>query len=321
MKQNIFEFLGLPKTHRKGARVTQHVKNFSEVPDSRKFWPMYGQIKKDGVYALVVKLLNGDVNIFSRTGKAYKNIEKLVENISKYSDSQVAPAVYIAELCNDECSLETLSGIVNPNRVKALSEDQEALLSTCYLSFHDAITLSAFKRGAYKKPYYKRYEWLAKNLPGEFDLLELTIVEDAKAAKDLANAYINLGEEGIVLKTAVEKYSDWVAGHKGFRMIKIVRGVDYDLLCIGAEEGTGKYTGKISNLIFQWKDGKTVKAMLGKGWTHEDAEQMYHDFMHSTVSSPVGKIFQVYALQESSKGKLRLPKVGELRNDKFKPDV
>jgi len=37
--------------------------------------------------------------------------------------------------------------------------------------------------------------------------------------------------------------------------------------------------------------------------------------------SPVGKIFQVYALEESSKGKLRLGKVGERRFDKDEADV
>ena len=116
--------------------------------------------------------------------------------------------------------------------------------------------------------------------------------------------------------------------------MKKVRGVDYDLLCIGYEEGTGKYKGKVANLIFQWKDGKTIKCMLGKGWTHDMAEDMfkaiqvsqniYSDFAaRKAVAglSPIGKIFQVYALEESSKGKLRLPKVGEQRHDKGQADV
>jgi len=106
--------------------------------------------------------------------------------------------------------------------------------------------------------------------------------------------------------------------------------VDYDLKCVGWEEGTGKYKGKVANLLFAWKGDKIIKAMLGKGWTHDAAEEMYqnctyHDmvdmpgYMHK--DSPVDQIFQVYALQESSKGKLRLPKVGERRHDKEVSDI
>jgi hypothetical protein len=65
--------------------------------------------------------------------------------------------------------------------------------------------------------------------------------------------------------------------------------------------------------------------MLGKGWTHEAAEQMFYDIVVGSEGDisyhPIGKIFQVYALDESSKGKLRLPKVGEMRHDKEEPDV
>jgi len=94
-------------------------------------------------------------------------------------------------------------------------------------------------------------------------------------------------------------------------MMKIVKQVSYDLECIGVEEGEGKYKGKIANLLFKWKDGQTIKAMLGEGWTHQDAKDMWE-----SPSTYIGKVYKVYALQESSKGKLRLPKVGERRFDK-----
>ena len=107
-------------------------------------------------------------------------------------------------------------------------------------------------------------------------------------------------------------------------MMKIVKQVSYDLECIGVEEGEGKYKGKVANLIFRWKDGQTVKAMLGEGWTHQDASDMFEHYISDLTFAhsyglklgPVGKVYKVYALQESSKGKLRLPKVGERRFDK-----
>ena len=56
---NIFDFLGVYSYLRTGNKVTQHVKHIDEVPDSKKHWPMIGQVKKDGVYCLVVKTDNG----------------------------------------------------------------------------------------------------------------------------------------------------------------------------------------------------------------------------------------------------------------------
>ncbi|WP_459625687.1 hypothetical protein, partial [Enterobacter hormaechei] len=123
--------------------------------------------------------------------------------------------------------------------------------------------------------------------------------------------------EGAVFKRDV----DWEAGHKGWRQMKIVRTVAYDLRCIRWEEGKGKYTGKVANLIFKWHGTQKVKAMLGKGWSHEDATRMYNEIKNGGELNVIGRIFTVYGLQDSSKGKIRLPKVGELRHDKEDADA
>lgn len=325
MNKNIFEFLDLPADHRTGNKVTQHVKHIDEVPASKKAYPMLGQIKKDGVYAMVVRLPNYETAIFSRTGKMFTNTKELIHQIDFYSLASMPDKVYIAELCNDFCSLETLSGMINPNRIKPLSRNQDNLLTSNYLSYHDAIPIDDFIKGSCKITYNDRYDWLFNKLPKEFDILSIYEVRDAMKGDRLFKSMVKIGEEGAVFKQDL----GWVAGHKGFRMMKKVRGVDYDLLCVGWEEGKGKYKGLVTNLIFEWKNGKEIKCMLGKGWTHEDARGMYQTIKHieaglcdtSLNGSPVGKIFQVYALQESSKGKLRIPKVGELRFDKDEPDL
>jgi ATP-dependent DNA ligase len=164
-----------------------------------------------------------------------------------------------------------------------------------------------------------RYGWLQKFLPKEYDLLPYELINSEDEADKYVKQLIEDEEEGACFKQPEE---GWVAGHKGYRIMKKVKGVDYDLKCIGAEEGTGKYKGLVANLFFEWKDGKTIKCMLGKGWTHEDARKMWHQYNgFANPGYPIGEIFQVYALQESSKGKLRIPKVGELRHDKTEPDI
>ncbi len=306
---NVFEYLGLPADHRTGNKIVQHVKNIDEVPDSKKSFPVWAQIKKDGVYALVIKT-DDKVRIFSRTGKAYTNIGKLEE---AFRLSGAIDGVYIAELCCDMCSLEALSGIVNPNRNKKLSHEQQTCKEVMYLAYHDHLTLDEFIIGKSNRSYRDRYNGLIVILPLIFNTISSFIINSKFDVSERFKLALDNNEEGLVFKNPDEGY---VAGHKGYRQYKEVRDVSYDLRCIGVEEGAGKMKGKVGNLIFKWKGDKEIKCPLGKGWTHEDAYRMFKGYEH-----PLGKIFEVYALQESSKGKLRLPKAGELRHDKVKADI
>jgi len=321
---NIFEhlrLLGLTVETREGNKITQHVKHISEVPENKITYPMRVQIKKDGIYCMMVKSEHG-TEFFSRTGMALSNMQCLMEKMNDPTHLRMQPGVYIAELCNKECSLEVLSGIINPNRNKELSHAQAKLLPSMKLHFHDYLFLYEFCKGVSLRPYSTRHSYMMDKIPYDLDFIPVEWVISKDDALLFAERRIYDGEEGVVFK----QDHGWVAGHKGYRMMKLVRGIDYDLLCIGCEEGKGKYKGKIANLIFKWKDGETIKCMLGKGWTHDMAEAMYNSLKFENLNSfkehyPIGKIFQVYALQESSKGKLRLPKVGELRHDKTTPDV
>lgn len=314
---NIFQALGLQEDHRTRDKCTMKVKHVDLVPDSKKPDTLYyGQIKKDGIYCHVLKH-NNIFALYSRTGLELANCWLLRSQLAT-KGRHLPSGVYIAELCcdNKKCSLEALSGIFNPNRTKPLDETQAEWMNQSYLAFHDYLTREEFIQGKSEATYQERYKKLSVLFPN-FQVLRSTPLP-LNGFESFAEEVIADGEEGVVFKRPDEI---WVAGHKGYRMMKKVRYIDYDLLCVGAEEGTGKYAGKVVNLIFQWRDGKIVKAMLGKGWTHEDAEQMYQDWQLSVIDNPVGQIFQVYALQESSKGILRLPKVGELRFDKEVADV
>ena len=316
---NIFEFLGLPANHRAINKTTQLVKHWDEVPESRRKKGFAIQTKKDGVCSLTL-IHHGHASIWSRTGKRFTNTSNLVTRISRL---ELPDGVYMGEMCCSSVSLEVLSGAVNPNRVNPLKD--ELCLVPCLLEMHffDLVTVDEFIAGRSFTPFVDRVNNLGVNhliasAQGR-SLISIIRYSTADSHEEIANELdhaITNGEEGIVIR---DPDADWEAGHKGWRVMKMVRGVDYDLRCIGFEEGKGKYTGKVANLIFGWKDGKTIKCMLGKGYTHSMAASMFNDM--DTPNSAVGKIFQVYALEESSKGKLRLPKVGELRHDKGEADV
>lgn len=304
----------------------QLVKHYDEVSDKHKSFPLLGQVKKDGVFAAV--LTRGyTAGIYGRTGKKLSNVNlqelDFFQCVLQGDLGQLPQGVFIAELVSDECSLEVLSGIVNPNRTKPLTEEQQAIIKNAYLCFHDFITVSEFVTGRCPYGYLTRVARMKQFIP-EKDIIQSYVVKDEEELRNFADICIQAGEEGAVFKFP---NADYEAGHKGWRSMKVVRGVEYDLECIGWEEGKGKYEGKVANLFFRYKDGNEIKAMLGKGWTHEDAECMF-DAIHGkfyrsdkVFGSPIGKVFTVKALQESSTGKsLRLAKVGELRHDKDKGD-
>jgi len=333
---NIFQFLGLKPDHRPNdKKTTQLVKHFDEVPESRKKGKRYGiQLKKDGVCAITV-IYDGTVSIWSRTAKRFTNTWRLIEDIKKFN---LPDGVYFGEMTCDTkgVSLEVLSGKVNPNRTKALDVNDQVPYNLT-MNFFDLVSIASFIKGTSQTSFQNRYEHLVERVyadktphhfPTSINVINLVPMEVGAIQGALTIAVEN-GEEGIVI---IDLDAGWEAGHKGWRKMKLVRGVDYDLVCIDYEEGTGKYLGKVANLFFKWKGGKTVKCMLGKGWTHQMAEEMwkcaqyckqYPDVTLKAIkdSNPVGEIFQVYALEESSKGKLRLPKVGEQRFDKEEADV
>ena len=338
---NIFTHLGLDENHRKEAKVTQLVKHYDEVTEKNKLGKVYGvQLKEDGVCAITI-IKDGVATIFSRTGRLFTNTGTLSSAITSRN---FVDGVYFGEMVCDLVSLEVLSGVTNPNRVNPVTPDKPgyiALDNLC-MRFFDVVSIAEFTLGSSPDPYKTRAKHLLNMVfnglvnnqwswcNNEVDVISVipyTVVESEAEMDKLLDTFVDDGEEGIVI---IDLYANWVAGHKGWRKMKKVRGVDYDLLCIGYEEGTGKYAGKVANLVFNWKDGKTIKCMLGKGWSHDLAEEMFNVINHAEnvgmesythKDSPIGQIFQVYALEESSKGKLRLAKVGERRHDKDKADV
>lgn len=313
---NIFEFLGLPEDHRNHPFML--VKHRGEVPEKKLTFPCYAQVKRDGIFSAVVVRTDGVVGIFGRTGKKLANTEGLEQTFATF------PAgVYLGELQSMavDIYLEAISGVVNPNRTEPLDFIGQQIKDNLYIDFFDMLTIKAFHDGFTDVSYLKRYDALHRrigaHLSGCNAILPITPCHNEREVEAFAQEQIDACREGAVFKLDVE----YESGHKGYRQTKIVRMVSYDLTCIGWEEGKGKYKGKVANLIFKWKGGKSVRAMLGRGWSHEDAAQMYHDIKNGGEMNVIGRIFAIKALQESSKGVLRLPKVSELRHDKEVPDV
>lgn len=314
---NIWQFLDLPKSHREPNKTAQLVRAHDDVAH-KVTWPRKAQKKEDGIFSFVV-LHKGKVGVFGRTGLALKSVEHLHPRLTA-AHGQLSVAT-IAELCCDTCSLEELGGIVNPNRTGALDETQAKHIGGARFAFHDIITVEELVAGFSAIPYGQREQYLRRLLKCvavQGAPVESEWVNSEAEAEAFADRHIALNAEGAVFK---DDAADWVAGRKNEVATKKVRGVDFDLLVVGVEEGGGKFSGMVGNLLLRWRmygknDGDVITIpsdgcfdiAMRKAWLADPA-------------SIIGKVVHVHALQIASKGSLRLPKVRSVRIDKAEADL
>jgi hypothetical protein len=272
------------------------------------------QLKEDGVFAFAI--FNGEWELYSRTGNMHSNTATLLQQFPLGLNPKY---VYIMEIVEPTLSLEELGGILNTNRVKPVEIDYHLRAR-----FHDRIKRVDFLDGYSEEHAEVRYMHLRDSvlwsqLP---DCRVLSTLFDVSEERFIlaTEALINQGKEGAVLK---RQCADWKAGRKQHDSMKKVRGCDYDLMCIGVEEGEGKRQGMVANAICIWRmygepDGELVRLPidLGKGFTDERRIELWHD-----QPQIVGHCVEVHALQVGSKGSLRIPKVNSIRIDKTEPDL
>jgi hypothetical protein len=315
-KQNVWEFLGLPANHRDSDHIVQYVKTYDDLDPTKVCWPRIAQPKEDGVYSLLVMPQQGVVGIFGRTGNQLSCVDHIMPKLSGN-----LPVLVIAELCCDRCSLEELSGIVNPNRVNPLNEKQIACLPHMYFVAHDMLFLNEFIDG-YSCRGYERRE---RSMRGYMDyifmagrLVQSTVVPSYDAWMVYTEELISFGKEGSVSK---DPGGTWTSGKQNEVQVKEVRGVDFDLQVIGIEEGNGKHSGMVGKLLTRWRmygrpEGAAVALPVDGRFTQ--------DMRKAWFANPeliLDKIVHVHALQLGSKGSLRLPKVRVVRIDKTQADL
>jgi len=294
------ELAGLP-------HIVQLSKHYYDIKDdSTIVFPVAGELKEDGVYGFVVKH-EGQVYLFGRSGLRLTNVDFIAKRFTDCADG-----TYHGEVVNDNWSLEKLSGATSPARVNPLEQvDAVDLLYYGHIRLFDFISIDEFRAGISKTAYEDRRKRLTVyNHSGECEIKHIllhTVEEMLTHASELSSS----GLEGGCYK---EVNGDWKRGRRDHRSIKVVSEVSFDLECIRVEDGKGKRAGMVANMFFRWKGGLELKADMGKGYGNVERIALY-------LNPPIGKIFRVTAMKESSvNGLLRKAKVKELREDKLVPD-
>jgi DNA ligase 1 len=108
-------------------------------------------------------------------------------------------------------------------------------------------------------PERERFARLGRLVP-EALLIEHVRTDDADTARRFLQRAIDRGHEGAMAKDPASAYQ---AGHRGSAWLKLKPHHTLDLVVLGAEWGSGRRTGTLSNLHLGARDGASF-VMLGK---------------------------------------------------------
>ena len=272
-------------------------------------WPAMAQLKMDGMrFNAIVK--DGKCEFRSRNGKEIQllgNLEQEFIALSRGVDK-----VYDGELvvCDKGVILDrqTGNGILN-KAVKGTISDLEA--HKIHATIWDVIPYEHFVKGKGTVNYDIRFANLeTSSLPSKIHLVENKFVGSIEEAREIFEAYLAEGQEGIILKDPKAVWEDKRAKH----LIKFKGELECDLKIVGIQEGTGKYVGKVGAFICESEDG-VVTCDVGSG---------FKDHQRDIDMSVIGKVIAVKynARIKNKQGKesLFLPIFLEIREDKTEAD-
>lgn len=296
---SIVESIGRPKD-----KLVQRVLNIDEGL-KKMVWPQMWSEKIDGVYCFALWDFVADKPlIYSRTGEEYLSMNHIADQLRSY----LKPG----EVCIFEAFIPGAGQEVTSGAARDTKQQHPELKA--YIN--DLLTWEEFTKGG-GRPYKERWETLYNahyfgKYSNAFSCLQPCIqrrVDTIERAQELAEEVVGQGGEGIVLRNPDAPYEP---GKRTTNMTKIKKGVSYDLEVVGVYEGNGKYFDTLGGLQCRFKNGEILKV---SGMT--DAER---DNWWKYPYLIIGKIVQIDAMAESSKGKLREPRFKGIRYDKATPD-
>lgn len=292
---NLCEILGVDADH-----LVQKVKPFNA---SKIKYPCIVNEKYDGVYCIAY--CDGvDVNIFSRTGEEYLSLNHLKAELYDYLGEETGFAIF--EAYCDGVPQSTISG---------WCRDEQNQHNEIIAIVHDNLTMKEYL-GEDKTPYWKREITCDMSVYKYLRHPYRVVVSNQEQLERIVQEVWDRGGEGIVIKNPDAPYSK---GKRNWDLMKLKRSVSYDLRVLALEEGQGKYKGMLGKLICQWKDGKSIK--VGSGLTDEQRKAWWDTSYYTEFYKEiVGKVVQIDAMAESSKGVLREPVFRGIRYDKKKAD-
>ena len=277
-----------------------------KLVDKIKF-PAVVQLKMDGMrFNAIVR--DGKCEFRSRNGKEIQLLGNLEEEFITLANG--IDCVFDGELLvNDKgvvLDRQTGNGILNKANKGTISDlDARKVHATIW----DLIPFAYFTDGSCPTPYKTRLGSLqAMKLPKKIHLVESKVVNTYDEAKEIFEAYLSDGQEGIILKDLQGIWED--KRSKG--QIKFKGELECDLKIVGVEEGTGKYAGMLGAILCESLDG-IIKTSCGSGFSDQQRKDLWAQNLVDKIAAIKYNMRIKNKLGEES---LFLPIVLEIRSDK-----
>lgn len=279
MSFDVCKLVGRDKHH-----LVQLCLPYEKLKCTLKF-PVLASEKLDGVFAFAISLDN-ECHILSRTGEEYTSLEHLKEPLLALS-KEIQCEVIIFEAYAKGVPQPTISGWCRDTKKQHL--EVEAYI-------HDAMPLGEFAGTGFAESYYVRAEYLRLHMVQNpyLHLVEQRHITNEKALFAMAESIWAAGGEGVVARP---EFAGYYPGKRNQYMVKLKKGVSFDLKVVALEEGTGKYKGCTGKLVCQDRNGKKIK--VGSGLNDEQRRTWWSPFGYDCI---IGKIVQIDAMAVSTKG-------------------
>lgn len=233
------------------------------------------EVKLDGVRVLTVVYPDGRVDQFSRNGKELLNFDHIKEQISNVvkSDPPPYPLVLDGEVMS--ASFQDL--------MKQVHRKDNVEASDAVLHLFDCVPLAEFEKGGWDKEQenrsYMLYHWHKEHInlmPNVavvgHELVDLDTVEGKQRFKEINQAAIDGGYEGIMMKVPDAPYEC----KRSTAWLKLKPYIEVSLEVIGFEEGTGRNVERLGALICAGDDdGKRITVNVGSGFSDNDRASIW----------------------------------------------
>jgi len=243
-------------------------------------WPMYGSIKYDGNYTVVIKECQGNVKFISSGGHEYDN-----NNSTIFDSSSVSPGVYIAErIAND--------GKLGDRKNCALRGPRHAQTAHNHkYMVHDYMSMAEYRVGRSDDDYDERIDSLVLNtgIPLE-NMVENKLLYSQGHADEYLVDVVKEGYEGIMLKSPSWIWQDTKS--RKVDNVKYKKRATADLYCMGTTDGEGKYEGMIGALVLQ--DSKGREVTVGSGLNDDDRAVDPSYFIGEVIEIEYEQIMDTY---------------------------
>lgn len=259
-------------------------KDLNKVPKSRLGDLFFSSIKYDGHYVQIHKFGN-EVKFFTSGGKEFYHELAAEEILSTPNQhNYVLEAEFIAHTEGKLGSRGEAAKLTTyrTNFVKGLANVGLSAAKDRFKVFDTIIIGMNFE---------DRLHWIKESLTfGKLvDLVDYSGPDTLEVCKDKAALTVKQGYEGLYLKAPTHLYKP---GKRVNDAIKLKLRPTTDLMCVGIEDGEGKYEGKIGSLLLQDKMGRVVR--VGSGLSDSDRDSSHATYIGQIIEIEYEQILSTY---------------------------